>query len=106
MKAKIIETGQLIEVEAAYTPGDRKATGGYFKKGNPRQTYSKFELEFDIHNLRDKRQINWEQRRFELVKGIITGSMADPGVNSCSDQKIIDGAIEFADMIIEKLKHK
>ena len=48
--------------------------------------------------------IDWEQRRYELVKAIMTGALEDKYGTSLKDQKIVSDAIELADEAVSRLK--
>jgi hypothetical protein len=56
--------------------------------------YNAWELDFDVH------EIDWEQRRFELVKAAMQGMMS----SNLSTQEIVWQSIEMADAIIKGLK--
>ena len=61
----------------------------------------------DIHY---NKQIDWEQRRYEIARDALVGLLAAPvipGINPCppiSDS--VELAIDYADALIEKLKKK
>lgn len=48
--------------------------------------------------------IDWEQRRYELVKTIMTGALENKYGTSLKDKKIVSDAIELADEAISRLK--
>lgn len=49
-------------------------------------------------------KIDWEQRRYELVKTIMTGALENKYGTSLKDKKIVSDAIELADEAISRLK--
>lgn len=96
MKARIRKTGEIINI-ADYAMVTLDACDSY---GNP------IEMSFeDVEILQEKSDgIDWEARRFELVKAAMQGYCANPVL---SDGKYVDvaiAAIEQADAVIEKLK--
>lgn len=99
MKAVLVKTGEVVRVEHAYTESD---TGEFIYREvtkNPDVRYwSETELDFS-HPV--CKPIDWEQRRFELVKKL------SPIVFNCpveSHKRRLEDAIKFADMAIELLK--
>jgi hypothetical protein len=51
-----------------------------------------------------KRKIDWEQRRFELVKELTNDEFLHSTQDSSNTTKSIDWILSVADKIIEKLK--
>lgn len=109
MKARIIKTGEIIEV--LYS-----GSGIYLAAYKRHKQYSIEELEI----LEDYKEsiIDWEQRRFELVKAIIPGILSnellitrlEKTIPEIQDEGNIDViaslAIGYADAVIKELKEE
>lgn len=105
MKARVKETGEIVEVEDLYNDGTALVNGRYFKVS---------ELDF----FSDFEAIDWEQRRYELAKAAMQGILSDEGEvgYACSEADYKKGekrtipisiarfAIACADALINKLK--
>ncbi|WP_337659598.1 hypothetical protein [Butyricimonas virosa] len=54
--------------------------------------------------------IDWEQRRYEIAKDVLTGIIAEESIPGCDPFHYIDKdvsrAIEYADELIKQLKSK
>lgn len=120
MKAKVIETGKIFEVERhEYNRELKKMI--FFDKN--RREYKEDEIEivecgkyYDI----PVKHIDWEQRRYELAKSAMQGLLINPKILELCDTGIqvakklgteIEAtdfyagmAISYADAVIEKLK--
>lgn len=113
MKVKVIETGEIFEVERhEYNCELKKMI--FFDKN--RREYKEDEIEllecgkyYDI----PVKHVDWEQRRYELAKAALNGMLAhsrnghgyhprDPQMNW--HDAIAEESIEIADAVIEKLK--
>ena len=92
MKARIKETGEIIDVECRF----------YAKIGSTDPI---------IHNglvevLKDDEIIDWEQRRYEIAKSMMAAFLS----NSCSNvymntyENQAQEAVKYADMLIDELK--
>lgn len=95
MKAKIKATGEIINI-AEYAEVELES---YDSNGDPK------EFGFDeVEILQEKsNDIDWEQRRFELVKTAMLGLMA--GHHTIYDaDKLPSVAINYADALIVELK--
>ena len=97
MKARIKETGEIVEVEGLFDVGTALVNGRYFKVS---------ELDF-FDNFET---IDWEQRRYELAKAAMQGYCANSleGINDDSEtyDDIAIGSLRAADALIKKLKGK
>lgn len=98
MKVKIIKTGEIVEVVPS---------GIYF--GQVEDAYSKRhwsfnEIEIIPNNIKQENIIDWEQRRFELVKAVLQGWVASEDDRQYTIQEVIDIIFPLADAIIVKLK--
>lgn len=98
MKAKIKDTGEVVDV---HWEGDLAAWLGKLASGRFRE-FKERELEFLETN-----NIDWEQRRFELIKSAIQGFCAnsEPSIaQGTTFQQLAGWSIEMADIIIAELK--
>lgn len=119
MKAKVIETGEIIEVE--HIGYSRALHDSMFCNKNNRQEYFGHELEI-IDNNTPQKEINWEQRRFKLANSAMQGLLINPKFLEICDAGIqvakklgkeieatdfyAEMAISYADAIISKLKEE
>lgn len=93
MKARIKETGEIVEVEGLFDVGTALVKGRYFKVS---------ELDF-FDNFET---IDWEQRRYEIAKSMMAAFLS----NSCSNvymntyENQAQEAVKYADMLIDELK--
>ena len=94
MKVKIKATGEIINIA-------KVTTDKCDSYGNP--------IEFDYDEVEliqdDTSNINWEQRRFILIKGIIQGMCINLDDNA-NYKLMANYAIKQADTIINLLKEK
>lgn len=92
MKARIKETGQVVEINDLYDDGTALVQDTYFKIS---------ELDF----FDDFENIDWERRRYELIKDFF---LKWTGIDDIKRKVIVDEhiriCIETADALIEKLK--
>ena len=95
MKARIKETGEIVEVKGLFDVGTALVKGRYFKVS---------ELDF-FDNFET---IDWEQRRYELAKSAMQGYCIALGINDDSEtyDDIAIGSLRAADALIKKLKGK
>lgn len=114
MKAKVIETGEIVDV-VSITDRQNGCLISYWdgKKG---KEYSRFELDFSIDTQMEGVQMNdetvkpidWEQRRYEIAKAAMVGTLAFPvieGVNpNPNATEICKLSVTLADALIEELK--
>lgn len=105
MKARIKETGEIVEVEDLYDDGTALVKGTYFK-------VSKLDFFSDFETT------DWEQRRYELAKSAMQGILSEETEVSyaCSEADYKKGekhtipksiarfAIACADALINELK--
>lgn len=86
MKAKIKQTGEIVEVENLFDDGTALINDSYYKVS---------ELDFDSNSV-----IDWEQRRYEIAKECASSlSALEITIND-----IVRVSIEIADALIEELK--
>jgi hypothetical protein len=95
MKARIKETGEIVEVEGLFDVGTALVNGRYFKVS---------ELDF-FDNFET---IDWEQRRYELAKAAMQGRLSnqygDVLVGERDFEEVAVSSVEFADALIAELK--
>lgn len=109
MKAKVIETGEIVDV-ASITDREYGCLISYWDSKN-RKEYSRFELDFSIDaqmkgvqiNGETAKPIDWEQRRYEIARDIMVASFDQPmaGVSIAS---YVHDCVQWADALIEELK--
>lgn len=96
MKAKVISTGEIVELKEKVCFIDY-ARGMYRDSNDNKYHYS--ELEFIEE--RNKKTIDWEQRRYEIAKDIFLYRTSHSLCNVKDDAK---EAVLWADYLIEELK--
>lgn len=114
MKAKVIATGEVIDVEKhSY---DYVLEAHTYKDVNSGTIYAFYDLQFGYketkRNTYTPEKINWEQRRFELVKAMLPQAavFANDSLieNENTTTNVWDSAAivacKFADAVIAKLK--
>lgn len=98
MKVKIIKTGEIVEVVPAKYVG--QVEDAYSKRH-----WSFNEIEVIPDNIKQETIIDWEQRRFELVKAVTQGLSTVNGERGGLPIDIIAKlSIDIADAVIAKLK--
>lgn len=104
MKAKVIETGEIVDVvsilDAAY-----KFFISYWDVKNGKE-YSRFELDFRAGvqmNEETVKPIDWEQRRYEIAKDVMVASFDQP-MSGASVASHVHNCVLWADALIEELK--
>lgn len=106
MKARIIETGEIINI-ADYSRAILDKCNSY---GNP-INLGFDEVEFIKENTKD--DIEWEQRRYELAKDFTTVIISAHTVEEINNlffknengyKAVIDLSVSLADSLIKKLK--
>ena len=53
--------------------------------------------------MRNQTEIDWEQRRFDIVKDLVLLGVGKDGFNG-DVEKVIDFSIDIADKVVERLK--
>lgn len=103
MKVKIKKTGEIINVAEYATVALEKCNSN----GDP------IELGFDEIELiqETSSDIDWEQRRYELVKDFESALLSNPEIMSISGiqkgaQRILESVFDVADNMILRLKQK
>lgn len=109
MKAKVIETGEIVDV-VSITDRQYGCLISYWdgKKG---KEYSRFELDFSIDtqmrgvqmNEEIVKTIDWEQRKYEIAKDLMAASFAEL-MSAVSLPTYAHICVQWADELIEELK--
>ena len=98
MKARVKATGEIINI-ADYARVTLDRCDSY---GNP------IELSFDEVEILQERSdnIDWEQRRYELLKAAMQGFCSNPHqqIMDADSNMVAEWSIGFADSLIKKLK--
>lgn len=108
MKAKVIATGEVVNVLLTAKQSEDCVANVYQEIGTTkncsvRRKFLDSELEFIETTYTQPKKIDWEQRRFELVKAAMQGLLSCPDVDGTPDD-ISEWSITQADALIEKLK--
>ena len=101
MKAKVKDTGEIVEVKFSTHPNPA-VDGTYWWCKDKQESYHKSELDFMEND------IDWEQRRYELAKVAMNGILTAPlieGVNPnpCAED-VAMYSVRLADALIKELK--
>lgn len=101
MKAKVRDTGEIVDVKFAIHPNPAVDETYWWCK-DKQESYHKSELDFMGAD------INWEQRRYEIAKDAMNGLLSSPAwVNpSFRVTEAAELAVEFANKLIKELKGK
>lgn len=91
MKARIKETGEIVEIKDLYDDGTALVNDKCFKVS---------ELDFFSET------IDWEQRRYELAKAAMQGFCSNPHEQGMSNGSYMTAqrSLSYADALIKKLK--
>ena len=101
MKARIIETGEeitIIGVSKEWGTAQYYGSDGIYRQ----RTFKDKELK--LIDTTDALPIDWEQRRYEIAKGIISKAF-NQYVKSMSAEDFTDICLQWADALIEELKN-
>lgn len=100
MKARIIETGEeitIIGISKEWGTAQYYGSDGIYRQ----RTFKDKEIEFI--DTTDTRPIDWEQRRYEIVKDIMAASFDQP-MSGASITSYVHNCVLWADVLIEELK--
>ena len=101
MKAKVKDTGEILDVKFAVHPNP-DVDDTYWWCKDKEESYHKSELEFM------ESTVDWEQRRYELAKEAMNSILTAPiveGVNpNPSAEDVAKYSVTLADALIRKLK--
>ncbi|MBF1415458.1 MAG: hypothetical protein HXN33_07755 [Prevotella histicola] len=99
MKAKIIQTGEIVTILAIST--EHMTIQCYGNDGIVRlMSLSRGDIEIIPDS---EKTIDWEQRRYEIVKDIVANSFSTP-MGNVSIISYIHDCVQVADLLIEELK--
>ncbi len=101
MKAKVIETGEIIDV--IKIPDRIGGFERYWDRKNEKE-YSTHELDFRVGvqmNEETVKPIDWEQRRYEIAKDVLAASLTKTNVSKKTYANI---CVQWADALIAELK--
>lgn len=99
MKAKIIQTGEIVTILAIST--EHMTIQCYGNDGIVRlMSLSRGDIEIIPDS---EKTIDWEQRRYEIAKDIVANSFSTP-MGNVSIVSYIHDCVQAADLLIEELK--
>jgi ribonuclease III len=99
MKAKIIQTGEIVTIIAIST--EHMTIQCYGNDGIVRlMSLSRGDIEIIPDT---EKNIDWEQRRYEIVKDIVANSFSTP-MGNVSIVSYIHDCVQVADLLTEELK--
>lgn len=96
MKAKVKDTGEIVDVKFSTHPNPAVDETYWWCK-DKQESYHKSELDFM------ECDIDWEQRRYEIAKDIVANSFSTP-MGNVSMVSYIHDCIQVADLLIGELK--
>ncbi|WP_036932082.1 hypothetical protein [Prevotella sp. HUN102] len=99
MKARIKETGEVLRVL------DLDSERILVKYGSEVKSLRIHEVDLIAESVNDypKVEPNWEQRRFEIAKDVLSASFSTP-MENVSIVSYIKDCVQIADILIEELK--
>lgn len=103
MKAKVIETGEIVDV--IKIPDRIVGLEHYWDSENEKE-YSTSNLDFRVGvqmNDETAKPIDWEQRRYEIAKDVMSASFTQP-MDGVSIASYVHNCVQWADALIEELK--
>lgn len=98
MKARLKDSGKIVDVKYEYVDNVWRVTDGEPKWGR----YHEKEIEF-----LDDKEIDWEQRRYEIAKDMLAAFMSNSSydIYSRGEEEQVQWAVVFADALIDELKN-
>ena len=102
MKAIVKNTGEIVDVNLVHNPEDFSCY--FYINTVTKREYSPMELNFGSASYSSKKEdnsIDWEQRRYEIAKDVLSGLEVNSESKIEADCKL---AIELADEMIKQLK--
>lgn len=105
MKAKIISTGEIIQIVSS------KFEMGYITVLHEDNKFTNVASdEIEMIDDWEKKEIDWEQRRYEIARDALTGIIAEESIPGADPYHYFDEdvsrAIKYADKLIKQLKSK
>ena len=100
MKARLIKTGEEVTIIAI---SKKWGTIQYYGSDGICHQCKFNDKEIEFINTTDALPIDWEQRRYEIAKDVMTASFTQPmaGVSIAS---YVHNCVQWADALIEELK--
>ncbi len=101
MKARIKETGEIINVKFSVHPNPAVDETFWWCK-DKQESYHTWELDFmEVDTIR--KFIDWEQRRYEIAKDVLASSFSTP-MEGTSILSYVRSCVQVADILIAELK--
>lgn len=101
MKARIKETGEIIDVKFSVHPNPAVDETFWWCK-DKQESYHTWELDFlEVDTTR--KFIDWEQRRYEIAKEVLASSFSTP-MEGTSILSYVRSCVQVADILIKELK--
>lgn len=105
MKAKIISTGEIVKIVSS------KFEMGYVTVLREDKKFTNVTSdEIEMIDGWGEKEIDWEQRRYEIAKDALTGIIAEESISGANPYHYFDEdvsrAIKYADELIKQLKSK
>lgn len=101
MKAKVKDTGEIVDVKFSTHPNPAVDETYWWCK-DKQESYHKSELDFM------ERDIDWEQRRYELAKDAMNSILTAPIIEGVNPNPGVEDvamlSVKFADTLIKELK--
>lgn len=106
MKARIKETGEIVDVKFSVHPNPAVEETYWWCKAK-QESYHKWELDFWGVNIFGE-FVDWEQRRCEIAKDAMNGILSAPIVDGVDPNPSVKDvaalSVRLADALIEELK--
>lgn len=105
MKAKIISTGEIVKIVSS------KFEMGYVTVLREDKKFTNVASdEIEMIDGWGEKEIDWEQRRYEIARDALTGIIAEESISGANPYHYFDEdasrAIKYADELIKRLKAK
>ena len=100
MKARVIKTGEeitIIGISKEWGTAQYYGSDGIYRQ----RTFKDKEIEFI--ETTDTRQIDWEQRRYEIAKDVMAATISQP-IPGGKVASYVHNCVQWADALIEELK--
>lgn len=98
MKARVKNTGEIVEVK--HCPEPIRVPISFYETENG--------CRFPMYALEFEKDIDWEQRRYEIAKAAMQGRLSnqygDVLVGERDFEGVAESSVKFADMLIAELK--
>jgi hypothetical protein len=102
MKTKIKKTGEIVDV---ISYGNNFVS--YIDNKGIEHLCAPLNYYLDIEQIKNEKQIDWEQRRYEIAKGILRGLIINNSLMTSNiSTSMVKKSIKYADEMIKQLKEK